>query len=237
MTNTTKTTDYFDIKSGWESCVLGQSNKRQAFERPEYQKMVDVYYTARYLMLMFECVEKKIPLQVWHECLKALDHFMRHLSSTDNEHQHLAKMEAHIKQSVVTVCKFLCLYYDDEYHNNIDKNSDAISSIDDGDFLLDCLQQHKQAKAELNKAQQTEARLTKDSASDDQLIALYCDAVFSYKKIADVYQLNLKQIAKAKSKYHKTHKTGTTLSIKQTAYACLASGLFCLAIGYYFFVL
>ena len=147
---------YLDIASAGE---LFARAKRQAdaVGAVEYRRTVELYYIARYLVSLFESREQQLPLQVWNEYRNAFDHFVRHLTvsndmALDDGHHHLRKMEGHIQRAALDICKFLCIYYDDFYDREIRSQANVMAIVTDGQFLTRANDLAASARAKLLRA-------------------------------------------------------------------------------------
>ena len=201
---------YLDINSTSEllSRAKDQSNKLSD-SNSKYKRTVELYYIVRYFVVLYESTASKLPIQVWNEYRNALDHFVRHLTPTDDiskedQHQHLQKMEGHIQRAVLDISKFLCLYYID-FYNNI-KNKDALSLVTDGSLLTDIETTYIKSREKLKNAKALDSNLGEDASLNTEVLKNYCDAVFSYKEIEDLYNQNLQKITKSQTKYNMLYK-------------------------------
>lgn len=77
---------------------------------PEFRAMVSLYFVSRYFTVLFEARYGEIPLQVWDEYRKALDHFMQSLTQEKDtiKHSQLRKMEDHLFRAAVDILKMFC---------------------------------------------------------------------------------------------------------------------------------
>ena len=201
---------YLDINSTSEllSRAKDQSNKLSD-SNSKYKRTVELYYIVRYFVVLYESTASKLPIQVWNEYRNALDHFARHLTLTndiskEDQHQHLQKMEGHIQRAVLDISKFLCLYYID-FYNNI-KNKDALSLVTDGSLLTDIETTYIKSREKLKNAKALDSNLGEDASLNTEVLKNYCDAVFSYKEIEDLYNQNLQKITKSQTKYNMLYK-------------------------------
>lgn len=201
---------YLDINSTSEllSKAKSQSNKLSD-DNSEYKRTVELYYIVRYFVVLYESTASKLPIQVWNEYRNALDHFARHLTLTDDiskedQHQHLQKMEGHIQRAVLDISKFLCLHYIDFYSNI--KNKDALSLATDGRLLNDIEAIYIKSRDKFKNAKMLDSDLGEDANVNTGVLKDYCDAVFSYKQIEDLYNQNLQKITQAQTKYNMLYK-------------------------------
>ncbi len=211
--------EYLSINSASELLVRAENQSNKLNEsNSEYQRIVELYYIARYFVALFESREQSLPIQVWNEYRNALDHFVRHLTLTkdiskEDQHQHLQKMEAHIQRAVLDISKFLCLYFDGFYSSI--KNKEALSMVSDGELLTDIEKAYTKSRDIFEGAKMLDSNLGEDANANTEVLAGYCDAVFAYKKIEDLYDQNLEKINRAISKYSSTYEKGKNLSIIQ----------------------
>lgn len=201
---------YLDINSTSEllSKAESQSNKLSD-NNSEYKRIVELYYIVRYFVVLYESTASKLPIQVWNEYRNALDHFARHLTLTDDiakedPHQHLQKMEGHIQRAVLDISKILCLHYFDFYENI--KNKNALSLVTDGRLLNDIETIYIESRDKFKNAKMLDSDLGEDANVNTGVLKDYCDAVFSYKQIEDLYNQNLQKITQAQTKYNMLYK-------------------------------
>ena len=192
---------YLDVESAHE--LFGRAKSQAtAVAEPEYQRTVELYYIARYLVSVFESRDQKLPLQVWNEYRNAFDHFARHLTvsqdiAADDVHHHLRKMEGHIQRAALDVCKFLCIYFADFCKTEILSRRDVMALVTDGAFLTQANELAASAETALLRAKEADSNLGEDANVNDNVVELYCEAVFDYMKIESLYRTNNENITKA----------------------------------------
>ena len=183
-----------------------------------YQRTVELYYVARYLVSLFESRQQSLPLQVWNEYRNAFDHFARHLTASsdmtaEDEHHHLRKMEGHIQRAALDICKFLCIYYDDLYKREISANANVLSLVGDGQFLTAVNESATKARATLLHAKQEDSNLGETADVNRDIVELYCKAVFEYKEIETLYLNNNENISTARLNSKRMATTSTRTQI------------------------
>lgn len=225
---------YLDIGSADE---LFERAKRQAdtVSAVEYRRTVELYYIARYLVSLFESREQQLPLQVWNEYRNAFDHFVRHLTvsndmTADDDHHHLRKMEGHIQRAALDICKFLCIYYDDFYNEEIHSQAGVMAIVTDGQFLTCANDLATSARATLLRAKQADSNLGETADVNRDIVELYCAAVFEYMKIETMYHENSERVVRAR--LNAKRMSATSLA-KQGLIAAVIAAVFFVA-GLYF---
>ena len=208
-----------------------QSN---AVAETEYQRTVELYYIARYLVSLFESRDQMLPLQVWNEYRNAFDHFARHLTvsqdiTSEDAHDHLHKMEGHIQRAALDICKFLCIYYEKFYKTEIHSQSDVMALVTNGTFLTQASELATSAETILLHAKEADSNLGETADVNREVVELYCEAVFAYKKIESLYRENNENITQARLN---SKRMSTTSVVKQIAIAAGVAIVF-LLLGLY----
>lgn len=196
------TGQYLDVESAGRLFERAK-NQSDTVAASEYRRTVELYYVARYLVSLFESRDQKLPLQVWNEYRNAFDHFARHLTvssdiTTEDAHSHLHKMEGHIQRAALDICKFLCIYYDEFYKKEIHAQSSVMALVSDGIFLNQANELATSAEATLLRAKEADSNLGETADVNRAVVELYCEAVFSYKKIETLYRENNENITRAR---------------------------------------
>ena len=191
-----------------EELLSGAKRQADAVEAAGYRRTVQLYYIARYFVSLYESRDQKVPLQVWNEYRNAFDHFARHLTvapdlARDDEHHHLNKMEGHVQRAVLDICKFLCLYYDSFYQETVLADVDTLRLVSNGDFLKEANQVYASAKAQLLRAKQSDSNLGETPVVNDDVVTEYCNAVFLFKRIEDLYEENNANVVEARVNFKK----------------------------------
>ena len=225
---------YLDIESADE---LFERAKRQsnAVNAQEYRRTVELYYVARYLVSVFESREQELPIQVWNEYRNALDHFARHLTVSpdivsEDDHHHLRKMEGHIQRAALDICKFLCIYFSDRYKVDIASQGDVMALVTDGAFLTRANELAAIAEATLLQAKEVDSNLGEDAEANRDVVRLYCEAVFAYKRIETLYRQNNENITRARLNSRRV----ASISIGKQALIAVAVAVASFLLGLYF---
>lgn len=201
----TEVPSYLDVTTSAE--LFKRAEVQAGSVPPGYEPTVQLYYIARYMVSAFEARDQTLPLQIWNEYRNAFDHFARHLTATDDilkedKHRHLNKMEGHIQRAVLDICKFLCIYFDDYYKQQVLCKSHFLAHVSDGELLERANNIYVQAQAFLLKAKQADSNLGEEASTNSEIVKLYCDAVFEFMKIETLHRKNNKNIVKARQRYH-----------------------------------
>ena len=102
----------------------------------EFRRSAYLYYIARLMVALYEALLSKLPIQVWNEYRNSMDHFMRYITNpTDENKDHLSKMEGHIQRAVLDVCKYFCIGMKEKTDSTIRKDGmECLRLVDNGSF-------------------------------------------------------------------------------------------------------
>ena len=173
----------------------------------EFKQTIKLYYIVRYFVSLYEAHSKQLPIQVWNEYRNAFDHFARHL--TNKEKNHLKKLEGHIQRAALDVCKFLCLYFDDDIDVKLKNYTiEVLNLVDNGSFLTSIQKSHEEAKNNLKEAKQMDSKLGDDATANSEILRKYSESVFLFLKTEGEFSNNVKEINRAKYNHKMLKKTG-----------------------------
>lgn len=149
------------------------------------------YYTiSRALVAIFEANSYKLPVQVWNEYRNSLDHLMRAAITNDEdaEKKQLNSSRGHLLRACLDITKLLCTYTDDWFKGlKKSKAYFSYSLVDNGSFLRDLEHQYVVARNLMINAKTHDMHLGNDSTKDDEIVDLYLDAYFAYKKLETMF--------------------------------------------------
>ena len=148
------------------------------------------YYTiSRALVAIFEANSYKLPVQVWNEYRNSLDHLMRSaMVSGVAQQKQLDASRGHLLRACLDITKLLCTYTDDWFKGlKTSKVYFTYSLVDNGNFLKDLENKYIVARNSMIGAKTHDMHLGNDSTKDEEIVDLYLDAYFAYKKLETMF--------------------------------------------------
>ena len=139
-------------------------------------------------------------------------------------------MEGHIQRAALDICKFLCIYYDGFYKSQIQAQSGIMALVSNGTFLNQANELATSAEATLLRAKEADSNLGEAADVNREVVELYCEAVFAYKKIETLYRENNENITQAR--LHSKRMRATSIAAQLAIAAGVAVLFFFL--GLYF---
>lgn len=171
----------------------------------DFRHSVYLYYIARYLVAVYESKFSELPIQVWNEYRNALDHFMRHLSkSNDDPHglgRHLGKMEGHLQRAVLDVSKLLCVHCHDAIDAEIKHwGRDVLELMEGGDFYANTTKSLREVTELFEVAKINDSRLGHNSDVNRKVIDRFIESFFKFDAIHRALIMKGAVLSKAKAK-------------------------------------
>lgn len=183
-----------------------------------YKQIVEVYYIARYFMSWFESRETpEVPIQVWNEYRMAMDHFMRSLTSGEEENEaQLRRMDAHLQRAALDVLKLLFTSMSDNCNDFFQGYSArTLNTLESGEFRTESTKLRARAQLQYHDAKLMDSE-SKASGSFDEYsledrcpgIAAYAKAVMLMYECERYLKANERHLASLESELQRSTKEG-----------------------------
>ena len=188
---------------------LREKAKKQANKAPpEFQRSIELYYMARYLVAVFEARNHAIPIQVWNEYRNGLDHLFRHLTlggSVTHEQgpgparspdDHLKKLQGHMQRALLDIMKFAC--HKESIWVEAQKYSpEVLCLVKDGLFSQELWLRRETAERLFIKAKSVDTNLGENAKYNDEVLEKYVEAVFAHERARDYITEHMPAISHA----------------------------------------
>lgn len=168
----------------------------------ELKSSVYYYFTARYLVAVYEAIHGEIPIQVWNEYRNALDHYFRSITSRNEQSRikQIDRMERHLQRAVLDIGKLLCHKSSDRLTHALNsENISILNKLDDGNFLKDILQKQNTAQKLFIESKISDVHLGHDVDIDKHLIEKYLHSAFAFLNITSDFNHRRADIAALKN--------------------------------------
>lgn len=163
-------------------------------------RLVYLHFIARYLIVIYEAQFVAIPMQVWNELRNAFDHNIRSLTSNELDSiSHIKKAEGHIQRAILDCCKILCRDSQLAFENLLKTHEkSALLLIDNGHFYPKLTKKFETSKRIFLKAKISDSQLGDQAKENNNVLANYLDAFYSYSETISYMQQKSTEIESAK---------------------------------------
>ena len=196
---------------------LFRKAKLQSDKCTDYTVAINLYYIARYFVVVFEARNKQVPIQVWNEFRNSLDHLMRHFA---NEDEYVKKdgsqkkaMEKHILRASLDIMKFVCLADQDWIEAFFKKyERSVLELVDNNSFAEDITTREVGCTRALEFAKTSDSDFGDDDQTNEVILGNYIDAVMLYENLRNDIEEKLPEVEKAYTKHESLRQQGKVLS-------------------------
>jgi hypothetical protein len=175
------------------------------------------------LIIEYEVEKTEFPVEILNEIRAIVSHLVRaSVSSDDSEvHENIKKSKSHAKRAILDGYKYLCVLYDERYHEFFERYNDTVdwiaSGLQENIYALDknrmeavaLLRVAKKSESDENNSQWLEANASEMLKNTNALCQKYERAYNSYKDLyAQILQFDslLSDLASQKKLFTKKFK-------------------------------